>query len=156
MAQVIKPPSPLPGPSSTPMVFLAGSIEMDRAHPWQSDVEARWCHRDVIVLNPRRDSWDASWEQCFENPEFRAQVQWELDGLDRATLVLLYLDPGTRSPISLLELGLLASSGRLLVACPEGFWRRGNVEVVCRRHEVPFFADLESLMGAVEERLDAQ
>ena len=28
----------------------------------------------VAVLNPRRDEWDASWEQSISNPLFRGQV----------------------------------------------------------------------------------
>jgi len=153
MAHVIKPPAPLPAAFDSPAVFLAGSIEMDRAAPWQDDVAARWAGRDVTILNPRRESWDASWVQSYENPVFRGQVEWELDGLARADVVMMYFDPATRSPISLLELGLLADSGRLVVACPEGFWRRGNVEVVCRRYGVPLVEDLGALIAAVEARL---
>jgi hypothetical protein len=44
----------------------------------------------------------------------------------------MYLAPGTQSPVSLLELGLCARSGKLKVGCPEGFWRRGNVKVASR------------------------
>ena len=154
MAHVLKPPTPLPTAFASPAIFLAGSIEMDRAQPWQDAIARRWTDRAVTLLNPRRDTWDASWVQSYDNPVFRGQVEWELDGLDRADWVMMYFDPATRSPISLLELGLLADSGRLLVACPEGFWRRGNVEVVCRRHQLPFLPDLDALIDAVEARLD--
>ena len=44
------------------------------------------------------------------------------------------------------ELGLYARSGKLKVCCPEGFWRRGNVEVVCRRYHVPLFSSLDELI----------
>jgi hypothetical protein len=73
-------------------------------------------------------------------------VEWELDMLDAADIVVMYLAAGTKSPISLLELGLYARSGKLKVCCPEGFWRRGNVEVVCRRYRVPLFATLDDLI----------
>jgi hypothetical protein len=33
------------------------------------------------------------------------------------------------------------------VCCPEGFWRRGNVEMVCRRHRIPLFATLDDLIA---------
>ncbi|MEM2159444.1 MAG: nucleoside 2-deoxyribosyltransferase domain-containing protein [Candidatus Nitrosotenuis sp.] len=42
------------------------------------------------------------------NLEFRAQVEWELAGLERADLILMYLQLDTLSPISPLELGLFA------------------------------------------------
>lgn len=48
----------------------------------------------------------------------------------------MYFDPKTKSPISLLELGLFARTGKLIVVCPKGFWRKGNVDIVCKRYEV--------------------
>lgn len=55
--------------------------------------------------------------------------------------------------MTLLELGLTARSGRLVVGCPPGFWRRGNVEVVCHRHAVPLVAHLDDLIALVRDRL---
>lgn len=134
-------------------VFLAGSIEMGVAAPWQDDVIARLGHHDVVLLNPRRPDWDASWRQSIEDARFRAQVEWELDGLERATIVAMYFDPATRSPVTMIELGLVVASGRLVIACPDGFWRRGNLEVTCARHGVPLLASLDEMTAAVDARL---
>jgi hypothetical protein len=133
MARVVKPPAPLPGDLRTPSVFLAGSIEMGAAEDWQAQVERALQDLDVLILNPRRDAWDASWVKSIDNPPFREQVEWELAGLERASVVAMYFAPSTKAPVTLLELGLCARAGRLVVCCPEGYWRRGNVEVVCRR-----------------------
>ena len=57
----------------------------------------------------------------------------------------MYLDPKTKSPISLMELGLQAGSKKLLVVCPDGFWRKGNVEVVCSIYDIPLFNSLDDL-----------
>lgn len=119
---------------------------MDRAHEWQRDVVQRLHETDWIILNPRRGSWDASWEQRVDNEEFRKQVEWELSALERADAILLYFDPATKSPISLLELGLFARSGKLLVVCPEGFWRKGNVDIVCERYGIRQSATLEDAL----------
>lgn len=108
---------------------------------------------DVAILNPRRDDWDSSWEQRADSPQFFEQVSWELDMLDAADIVVMYLAPGTRSPVSLLELGLCARSGKLVVCCPAGFWRQGNVEVVCRRHRIPLLGSLDSLIAELRERV---
>ena len=59
----------------------------------------------------------------------------------------------TKSPITLLELGLMARSGKLVVACPDGFWRRGNLEVVCARYQVPLVSGLDELLAHVRARL---
>ena len=133
-------------------VFLAGTIEMGKAEQWQRQVVDAMADVDnLVILNPRRDNWDSSWEQRAANAQFFEQVSWELDMLDAADIIVMYLAPETMSPISLLELGLHAKSGKLKVCCPEGFWRRANIEVVCQRHGIPLFDDLEELLASLHE-----
>lgn len=121
------------------VVFLAGSIEMGKAKPWQKQVARVLLAKDpsLVVANPRRTNWDPDWEQSIDNPHFKEQVNWELDHLQRADLVLFYFQPGTQSPITLLELGRHLSrpdaQNSTIVCCPPGFWRRGNVEIVMDR-----------------------
>jgi hypothetical protein len=155
MAHVLKPPAPLLFDQQAPSVFLAGSIEMGAAVDWQAQVEQSLRDLEVIILNPRRDDWDASWAQSRTNPPFREQVEWELEGLERATVIAMYLAPGTKSPISLLELGLFARGGKLLVCCPDGFWRKGNVEIVCARYGVPLVGELDELIRPLRGRVGA-
>lgn len=156
MARVIKPPAPLPLDGDTPSVFLAGSIEMGMAENWQAQVERAFQDLDVLLLNPRREEWDASWLQSIDNPPFREQVEWELTGLERATVVAMYFATATKAPITLLELGLCARGGRLVVCCPKGYWRRGNVEIVCQRYGVPLVGSLPELVAAIRKRLGAE
>ncbi len=148
----LKPPTPIPD-IDRPSVFLAGSIDMDHAPRWQDDVAAGLADLDVLVLNPRRDDWDSSWGQTIDDPRFRGQVEWELEGLERTSLIAMVLSPGSQSPISLLELGLHATSDRMIVCCPEGFWRKGNVDIVCRRHSIPTVDTLEELIETITARL---
>lgn len=134
-------------------VFLAGSIEMDKADNWQTKfIDA--IDGNILVLNPRRDAWDSSWEQSIDNPQFVEQVTWELDMLDAATTIVMYFDPATKSPISLLELGLFARTGKMLICCPEGFWRKGNVYVVCKRFNVPVFETFSELIEGFKARVE--
>jgi hypothetical protein len=146
----VKPPS---RPGFERRVFLAGSIEMGKAGQWQERIaDALADAGPLVILNPRRDDWDGSWEQRADNPQFFEQVSWELDMLDAADIVVMYLEPGTKSPVSLLELGLYARSGKLKVCCPEGFWRQGNVEVVCQRHQIPLFDSLDDLIADLKRQ----
>lgn len=149
MATVLKPPTPLPQTFSQPSLFLAGSIEMGRAELWQDTVAAALRDEPLTILNPRRDDWDASWEQSSANPPFVAQVTWELDAQERADLIAMYFAPETYAPITLLELGLFAASGKLLVCCPPGYWRKGNIDVVCARYGIPQLPTLSELCGAI-------
>lgn len=90
MATILKPPAPLPPRFDRPSVFLAGSIEMGRAELWQDAVADALRDEPLTILNPRRDDWDASWEQSSANPQFVAQVTWELDAQERAGLIAMY------------------------------------------------------------------
>lgn len=137
-----------------PTVFLGGSIEMGTARMWQEDVAKFFEKANVILLNPRRDNWDSSWEQDISNPQFAEQVNWELDMIDLADMVLMYFDPATKSPISLLELGYLATSDRLIVVCPQGFWRKGNVDVICQREGITVFETLDEALIQLKSDLN--
>jgi len=106
--EVIKPPTEIERRHQRPSLFLAGSIEMGAAEDWQSRLITELRPVEGTIFNPRRDDWDSSWEQSINNRHFREQVEWELDALEAATLIAMYFAPGTKSPISLLELGLFA------------------------------------------------
>ena len=142
----IKAPNPLDFDQARPNVFLAGSIEQGAADDWQTAVAAELQDLDITILNPRRDAWDASWVQSMEFAPFREQVEWELEAQEKADLIAFYFSPATRSPITLLELGLAAGKRRAIVCCPEGFWRKGNVDIVCARYGIPQVATLGDLV----------
>ena len=134
-------------------LFLAGSIEMGTAEKWQERVVRELQSTQWTILNPRRDDWDSSWEQTESNPQFREQVMWEIKAQEIADYILMYFDPNTKAPITLLELGLFADSGKLLVVCPDGFWRKGNVEVVCKYHDIPMYNSLTATLAVVRHNL---
>lgn len=147
--KVFKPP--IFPPLYDRSVFLAGSIEMGKAEEWQ-DVVAKELEDVVgIILNPRRDEWDSSWVQSMDNPKFREQVEWELRAMEKASYIALYFDPNSKAAITLLELGIHTDSKKLIVACPEGFWRKGNVDIVCNRYDVPQVPDLDSLILSIRK-----
>lgn len=132
-------------------IFLAGSIEMGKAENWQTRLEKALEDEYGTILNPRRDDWDSSWKQTKDNPQFREQVEWELNALDRSDLIVMYFDPNTKSPISLLELGLYAEHN-IVVCCPEGFWRKGNVDIVCEKHGIQQVDTIEELIEYVIDK----
>ncbi len=134
-------------------VFLAGSIEMDKAENWQNKVISHFCNANITFFNPRRDHWDATWKQEISNPKFKEQVEWELDALEQADIIIMYFDPMTKSPISLLEFGLFAKSKKMIVCCPKGFWRKGNIDVVCEKYNIEKVENLKSLMACIKLRL---
>ena len=128
-----------------PSVFLAGSIDMDKAVNWQVYCEERLDSK-FNVFNPRRKSWDSTWKQEIGDNPFTKQVEWELDAMEQADHILLFFASENLSPISLLEFGLYANSGKLKVVCEEGFWRKGNVDIVCHRYNIDQFENLDAAM----------
>ena len=146
MATIIKPPSLLQDGFS---VFIAGSIELGIAENWQTILEQGLSHTGIIIFNPRRDNWESSWIQRRDNSQFREQVEWELNAMEMANVIAMYLEPGTKSPVSMLELGLYARSGKMIVCCPDGFWRKGNVDIVCAKYGIEQVETLNDLVERV-------
>jgi hypothetical protein len=157
MIHVLTPEDVLVPRSISPKIFLAGSIEMGTAADWQAqaikffDGESKKFQSDVVIYNPRCKFFDRSLEQSIDNPRFNHQVSWELYNLEWADAVIMYLDPNTISPISLLELGFLAGSqnthhlNKVVVCCPDGFHRQGNVDIVCHRYNIKVVRTLPEL-----------
>lgn len=158
MIRVIQPNSPDQERMSDEIeIFLAGSIEMGKAEPWGLKViESLSVLKDlnITVFNPRRDDWDSSWTQEQSNPQFNHQVNWELNRLDECDIIFMYFSPETQSPISLLELGKFAGRKDMGVCCPKGFWRKGNVDIVCTRTGTQLFEDMDSAIGALITKIN--
>jgi len=156
--QIIKPPTLLDWRNiERPAIFLAGSIEQGAADDWQTEISES-IKKDIeygAILNPRRDDWDTSWKQELYSNIFRSQVEWELEAMERCDFIIIYFAPGTKSPISLMELGLFAKdSHKLIVCCPNGFWRKGNVDVVCRRYQIRQVPTLDELKKDILNNLE--
>jgi hypothetical protein len=151
--QVLTPPHEVIV-SKQVVIFLAGSIEMGAAKEWQQvaidlfdSMIPQGKKADYLLLNPRRPDWDSSWKQEIDNPQFYEQVKWELKGLQLADHILVYFDPATKSPVSLLELG--AFHHKAIVICPPGFWRKGNVDIFCEVFNVKQAPDLRSALELI-------
>lgn len=147
MKNVYKAPEKWENIYNKTTIFLAGAIDMGKAKDWQTEVTEKILedNDDVIILNPRRDDWDSSWEQTIENDKFREQVEWELDAMEAADLIIMVFTKDSKAPISLLELGLHLKDDKMVVCCEEGFYRKGNVDIVCKRWGVPVHTSLDEL-----------
>lgn len=148
MKRIYKAPQAIPLQSDIKTIFLAGSIEMDKAVNWQKRCE-ELLKDHYIIFNPRRDEWDSSWLQTVENNNFSEQVNWELNALEKADIIIMYFAGNTMSPISLLEFGLYAQSNKMKVVVEENFWRKGNIDVVCKRYKIEQFKTLEQLVESL-------
>lgn len=148
----IQAPRRIQEPDKT-KIFLAGSIEMETAEKWHQRVIDAF-PVDMVFYNPRRDDWDSSWEQDLNSPKFYEQVNWEMDKLEEADYIFFYFDPNTKSPISLLELGMMSAYFyKIVVYCPSGFWRKGNVDILCARKNICCFSNFETAIICLKNKI---
>ncbi len=126
-------------------IFLAGTIDMGNSRDWQMELYDRFSAMDgrYILFNPRQENWDAS-----RPGEMDYQVRWELDHLEEADIIVMYILGSSKSPISLLEMGLHARSGKMHVICEPDFYRYDNVRITCGYYGVPLYESLEEWMEA--------
>lgn len=124
---------------------------MGKAEKWQEQVIADWeISFGYDVYNPRREDWNDSWTQEYNNLNFRDQVIWEQIAIQNADVVAFYFADGTISPISLLELGqCIGAKKKCIVRCTPEFHRYGNIEVMCHLNSVPLVHDLSQFLELI-------
>jgi hypothetical protein len=151
--RVLHSPEPLQWAPHETAVFLAGSIDMGGTEDWQGRLIASLHDVPGVLLNPRRAHWDPACPPDAAFPAFREQVEWELAAMERADRIAFFFAPGSQAPVTLLELGLAARGGKAVVCCPPGYWRKGNVDVVCQHHGIPMVETLAGLAAAIRTGL---
>ena len=130
-------------------VFLAGTIDMGNSVDWQQAAADLFARKpgNYILYNPRQDAWHPEREG-----EMDYQVNWELEHLEKADWILMHFLPDSQSPITLLEFGLYARSGKLVVVCPPEYYRYDNIRITCGRYAVPLYGSLEEALAVIRPR----
>ena len=113
-------------------------------------------HLPITVCNPRKGKWDQSITQQAKDKFFKQQVDWELDALEQADVICFFFDTETKSPVSLLELGLWIASDKVVVCCGEAYWKSGNVHLTCERYGLKCVETFAELVPEVEKMLKAK
>ena len=120
-------------------IFLGGTIDNGDSFDWNSELIKELNEVDtthpIMIYNPRRIEWNKD----ADKDELRKQIDWELYHLERADIIVMNILPNSKSPISLMELGLFAKEKKMIVFCGEKFYRYENVRMTCERYGVPFF-----------------
>ena len=128
-------------------VFLAGTIDNDNSLNWQDKVIIELINlgvKKLNIYNPRRKHW-------IPNPskeDIEYQIKWEQEHLDKADVIAMVLLDDSKSPISLLEMGLYAKSKKLVVFCTPKFYRWDNVHLTCEKYHIELVQDLTPLIIA--------
>ena len=125
-------------------VFLAGTIDMGNSVDWQKELNEYFSGKGGkwLLFNPRQEKWDVT-----RSGEMDYQVNWELSHLEQSDYIIMNILGSSNSPISLLEMGLFARSGKMAVVCPKEYYRYDNVRITCDRYHVPLYQDLDDMLS---------
>ena len=138
-------------------VFLAGTTSKVDESDWRETLSTSLLQTPITIYNPYRPDWDSSWKEDINFAPFREQVEWELEKQEEANIVVIYFHPKTQAPISLIEMGLcVRAPGKAIVVCPEGYWKKGNVEIVCRRFGVEMVSSVDELKDAIIRKMPSE
>ena len=75
----------------------------------------------LVLINPHR--------VAFTPDTLDEQIHWELDALEKADLIFMWLPSTAMAPISFFEAGLYWQSGKLIIGPGSDFYRRRNLEM---------------------------
>ena len=118
-------------------IFLAGTIDSGQSFNWQSalinSLSSKCDLPNVEIYNPRRENWPSD----TDHKEVHYQIKWEQEHLDKADIIIMVFTDTSKSPITLLELGLYATSNKLHVFCTDKFYRFDNVKLTCEKYNIP-------------------
>ena len=145
--KIIKPNSPIQVIDGI-SIFLAGTIDNGKSINWQLEMEDILKDYNVTLLNPRRDNWNPN----SSRSEMVKQINWEIDNLYKCDVIFMNILEESLSPITLLELGLYANSGKMIVSCHEEFWRKINVDVVCDRFNIPRYDNFDDAITKLKSQ----
>lgn len=140
-------------------IFLGGTIEGGTGIDWQKDLTQRLkevlpAGKRINIYNPRRPHWD----QNADVAERINQIKWEHYYLDRSNIIVMNLIEDSKSPISLMEIGMYAAYDQLIVFCPKSFYRYENVLCVCQKYDIPLYDtnDVNVIAEKVLERMNLE
>ena len=139
--------SKLPNKPNSKSVFLAGTIDNGDSLNWQNKTIIELMNlgiNDIEIYNPRREHWNPN----PSKEEMEYQIKWEQEYLDKADFIAMVLLDDSKSPISLLELGLYAKSNKLIVFCTPDFYRWDNVRLTCEKYNIQLVESTHPLVIA--------
>lgn len=128
-------------------VFLAGGIT--GCPDWQPEVIKALEDQDILVMNPRREGFDASNKDMEKQ-----QIDWEYRHINYATCMLFWFPEETLCPITLFELGKTVNTRRhIVIGTHPGYKRRTDLLEQLFHHDpgIPIRDNLEDVLADLKE-----
>lgn len=145
MVKIIFAPEEYQPQENDVRVFLAGTIDNGNSIDWQVELikyaeeKIETGSKRLVIFNPRRKNWNPN----PSKEELDEQIEWELNAQDKSDYIIMNILGTSKSPITLLELGLYHEKKGLVVFCPPEFYRYENVRVTCEHFGVKHYSDYD-------------
>jgi hypothetical protein len=136
-------------PITNQSIFLAGTIDDGKSEDWQSKLIEEFSEYNITILNPRRNNWGD-----LSDNELRKQITWEFDHLEKADIIFMYIIGTSKSPISLLEMGIHIKDSKLIVVCEPEFYRYDNVRITCEYYNAELYDSLGEGIDALISNIE--
>jgi len=132
-------------------VFLAGGIT--GCPDWQSNFVnlalALYGDRDRVIIDPRRDNFDASDPKMTEE-----QIAWEYRHLRRVSQIAFWFPKETLCPITLFELGAaLERHQDILVGCHPDYARAMDLKYQIQNHRMRAYIQIVHTVGDLVQQV---
>jgi hypothetical protein len=127
-------------------LFLAGGIS--NCKDWQKEMVDLLIDTDLVLINPRRESFDISKKNIEEE-----QISWEFNHLDKSGAVLFWFPSETVCPITLYELGKMSKTSKpIFVGVDKNYARKNDVIIQTKliRPEVEIVYSLKELAEQIK------
>ncbi|CAL2083375.1 nucleoside 2-deoxyribosyltransferase domain-containing protein [Tenacibaculum sp. 190524A02b] len=116
--------------------FLAGSIDYQSKTPWRKTIIEKSSKR-IHFFDPTNKN-----HHNLSDTEMKNQIEWELNTLELSDKIILNFLGYSKSPISLVEMGLYAQSGKLIIICPPEFYQNRYMYPLASKYNIPLFKNL--------------
>lgn len=127
-------------------IFLAGGVT--GCPDWQSELIKKIQHKDLVVYNPRRKTFDIK-----DKSASNVQIKWERDHLSKSDVIVFWFCKETIQPITLFELGKYAFSWEheIIVGVELGYPREVDVvtQLTLEMPEIIIYRTLDELAAVI-------
>lgn len=129
-------------------IFLGGSTAKG---DWQREVINRLADTTATVINTSRPDWDVKAPTPFAVVD---HIEWEMDWLNRAPIVFIYIPKDAKSPTVLLELGIAITrypNLKTVVCIEEGYSHFNNAVCACHAARIHPFINFDDAVKRLKD-----
>ena len=127
-------------------LFLAGSMNNNSTNNWRNKI-IKILGNSFNYLDPTNSNHDK-----LDKQQMKTHVEWELNAMEMADIILLNFLPKALSPISLVELGMYVASKKLIVVCPKEFYKSSYVNTLCEKYNTPIFLKMDDAINLIKNK----